>query len=323
MRGYYKQSWLNEMKFTVIGNTNVKVSQIGLGTWQFGSKGWGYGTDFDKTDAISIVQKALELGINIIDTAEAYGWGKSEQIIGEAIKDYDREKIIITTKFLPITIRPSAVVKALNKSLKRLQTDYIDIYLIHWPAPWLIGRVLNHMERMVDEGLIRYIGISNFNLKRLQNAQKKMRKHRVQVNQVNYSLAKNKVENDLLPYTNKEKITVMAYSPLGQGWLTGKYSVGNTPGGTRKRNRLFSKRNFKRGEKLLTLVKEIAKTHQVTMAQIALNWVIKNPSVIAIPGAKNLTQLESNVGSTDFELTNDEIDRIKKTLKEFHPRLLL
>ncbi|MFX1506295.1 MAG: aldo/keto reductase [Promethearchaeota archaeon] len=311
------------MKFTMIGNTNVKVSQIGLGTWQFGSKGWGYGTDFDKTDAISIVQKALELGINIIDTAEAYGWGKSEQIIGEAIQDYDRKEIIITTKFLPITIRPSAVVNALNKSLNRLQTDYIDIYLIHWPAPWLIGRVLNHMERMVDEGLIRYIGISNFNLKRLQNAQKKMCKHRVQVNQVNYSLAKNKVEDDLLPYTQKEKITLMAYSPLGQGWLTGKYSVGNSPGGTRRRNRLFSKRNYKRGEKLLALVKEIAENHQVTMAQIALNWVIKNPSVIAIPGAKNLTQLESNVGSTDFELTNDEIDRIKKTLKEFHPRLLL
>ncbi|MFX0209248.1 MAG: aldo/keto reductase [Candidatus Hodarchaeota archaeon] len=311
------------MKFTAIGNTNVKVSQIGLGTWQFGSKGWGYGTDFEKTDAMSIVQKALELGINIIDTAEAYGWGKSEQIIGEAIKDYDREEIIITTKFLPIAIRPSAVVKALNKSLKRLQTDYIDIYLIHWPTPWLVGRVLNHMEKLVDEGKIRYIGISNFNLKRLQNAQKKMRKHRVQVNQVNYSIARSAVENDLLPYMQHEKITIMAYSPLGQGWLTGKYSAGNTPGGTRRRNRLFSKRNFKRGEQVLSLIREIAENHQVTMAQIALNWVIRNPIVIAIPGAKSLAQLETNTGSTEFELTNDEIARIKKALKEFHPRLLL
>lgn len=203
------------MKFTIIGNTNVKASQIGLGTWQFGTKGWGYGTDFNRTDAVSIVHKALDLGINLIDTAEAYGWGKSEEIIGEAVRGYDREKIIITTKFLPITIRPSSVVKALNNSLKRLQTDYVDIYLIHWPTPWLIGRVLNHMERMVDEGLIRYIGISNFNLRRLQNAQKKMRKYRVQVNQVNYSIAKNKVEDDLLPYTKDEKITIMAYSPLG------------------------------------------------------------------------------------------------------------
>ncbi|UCG03508.1 MAG: aldo/keto reductase [Candidatus Heimdallarchaeota archaeon] len=311
------------MKYTVIGNTNVKISQIGLGTWQFGSKGWGYGTDFTRKDAISIVHKALELGINVIDTAEAYGRGKSEEIIGEAIKGYDRERIIITTKFLPIAIRPSSVVKALNKSLKRLQTDYIDIYLIHWPAPWLIGRVLNHMERMVDEGLIRFIGISNFNLGRLRKAQKKMYRHRIQVNQVNYSLARNQVENDLLPYTQREKITVMAYSPLGQGWLTGKYTAGNTPGGTRRRNRLFRSKNFKRGEQLLSLVKEIAEDHQVTMAQVALNWVIRNSSVIAIPGVKNLAQLEGNIGSADFELANDEIDRIKKTLKEFHPRLLM
>ncbi|MHA2202645.1 MAG: aldo/keto reductase [Candidatus Hodarchaeales archaeon] len=311
------------MKFTEIGDTNVKASQIGLGTWQFGSKGWGYGTDFNKADAISIVHKAIELGINIIDTAEAYGFGKSERIIGEAIKEYDREKIIITTKFLPMAIRPSSVVKALNKSLKRLNTGYIDIYLIHWPAPWLVGRVLNHMEKMVDEGLIRHIGISNFNLKRLQNAQKKMHNHRVQVDQVNYSMARNKAENDLLPYTQREKITLMAYSPLGQGWLTGKYTAGNSPKGIRRRNRLFSKRNFKRGERLLSIIREIAEDHQVTMAQIALNWVTKNPSVIAIPGAKNLAQLEGNLGSTEFELKKDEIDRIKKALKEFHPRLLL
>jgi aryl-alcohol dehydrogenase-like predicted oxidoreductase len=115
----------------------------------------------------------------------------------------------------------------------------------------------------------------------------------------------------------------MAYSPLAQGWLTGKYTAGNTPGGIRRRNRLFRGRNFMRGEQLLSLIREIAESHQVTMAQIALNWVIRNPSVIAIPGAKDLTQLEANVRSTDFELTNDEIDRIKKALKEFHPRLLL
>jgi aryl-alcohol dehydrogenase-like predicted oxidoreductase len=311
------------MKFTVIGDTDVKASQIGLGTWQFGPKGWGYGTDFTKADAISIVHKALELGINVIDTAEVYGWGKSEKIIGEAIKDHDREKIIITTKFFPLAIRPSSVVRALNKSLDRLQTDYIDIYLIHWPVPWLIGRVLNHMERMVDEGVIRYIGISNFNQKRLQKAQRKMRNHRIQVNQVNYSIARSAVENDLLPYTQQEKITLMAYSPLGQGWLTGKYTASNAPGGVRSRNRLFSKRNFKRGDYLLFLIREIAENHQVSMAQIALNWLIKNPSVIAIPGAKSLTQLEANAGSTDFKLTNDEIARIKKALKEFHPRLLL
>lgn len=154
------------VKFTNIGSSKRKISQIGLGTMQFGSKLWGYGQEFDKKDAIAIVHKAFDVGINIIDTAEIYGFGKSERIVGEAIRGYDREKFIICTKFLPKAIRPSAVVRALKKSLKRLQTDYIDIYLIHFPNPLLpLGRTLNYLEKMVDEGMIRYFGVSNFSKK--------------------------------------------------------------------------------------------------------------------------------------------------------------
>lgn len=312
------------MKFTVIGNTDVEISQIGLGTWQFGSKGWGFERDFNKADAISLVHKALDLGINLIDTAEVYGRGESERIVGEAIKDYDREEIVLCTKFFPKAVRPSAVVRALKKSLNRLDTDFIDIYLIHWPAPWLpLGRTLKNMEKMVDEGLIRYLGVSNFGKGRLSTAQAKTKTHRIQVNQVNYSIARNSVEKDLLPYTQNNKITIMAYSPLAQGWLTGKYSQEQVPKGIRRRNSLFSKRNFNRGEELLAMIKEISENHQVTMAQVALNWVTRNPSVVAIPGAKSIAQLEANAGSVDFGLTKAEIDRIKKVKKGFKFRRFL
>ncbi len=310
------------MKYTVIGNTQKQVSKIGLGTWQF-SSGWGYGKEYNKKDAIRIIQKALDSNINLIDTAEAYGWGESERVIGEAIKDYDREEIIITTKFLPITIRSSAVIRALKKSLKRLQTPYIDIYLIHWPNPLREGGFLKHMEKMVDEGLIRHIGVSNYSQDRLKKAQDKMHSHRIQVNQVNYSMVRNKAEMELLPYAQKEQVTIMAYSPLAQGWLSGKYSVETgSPKGIRRRNRIFRKRNMERGSNLLHTLKEIAEENQVAISQVALNWIIRNQVVIAIPGAKNIDQVQSNVAAVNFELSDQDVQRIKNALKDFHPRLI-
>lgn len=311
------------MKYVSIDSFDKKISQIGLGTWQFGSKSWGYTIDFDKKTAIDIVHKALEMDVNVIDTAEAYGRGMSEKIVGEAIQGYDRENFLITTKFLPITVQPSKIVKALNNSLERLQTDYIDIYLIHWPNPILpLGRTLKHMEKMVDEGLIRYIGLSNFPKNRFVKAQQKS-DHRILVNQVNYSLARSGIEKDLLPYATKESILIMAYSPLGQGWLTGKYSENKpTPKGIRRRNRLFRKQNFRRGEKLLSTIKEIALNHDVTMSQVAIAWVIRNPIVIAIPGAKSIDQLESNVRSSDVTLTKDDIKRLNEVSAEFKPKIV-
>ena len=311
------------MKYTSIGDTSTKISQIGLGTWQFGSSGWGYGTDFTKDDAIAIVHKALDLGINLIDTAEVYGRGNSEKIIGEAIKGYDREQIIISTKFMPLTVRPSSSIRALQKSLKRLQTSYIDIYFIHWPNPVLpLGKTLHHLESMIDEGLIRYIGVSNFSMKRFQTAQQKMQSYRIQLNQINYSLAKNKAEKKFLPYAMKEKITLMAYSPLAQGFLTGKYSINNVPKGTRGTNTLFRKKNLERGKPLLDLLETIGKKYDATPAQIALNWLIKDIAVVAIPGAKNLDQIETNANAGKFELLEEDLHQIRSVLEQFKPRLL-
>jgi len=311
------------MKYTTIGDTSTKISQIGLGTWQFGSSGWGYGTDFTKEDAIAIVHKAIDLGINLIDTAEVYGRGNSEKIVGEAIKGYDREQLIISTKFMPITIRPSSSIRALQKSLNRLQTSYIDIYFIHWPNPILpLGKTLHHLESMVDEGLIRFIGVSNFSKKRFQTAQQKIRSHRIQLNQINYSMAKNKAEKNFLPYAINEKITLMAYSPLAQGFLTGKYSSNNTPKGTRRTNTLFRKKNLERGKPLLDLINIIGNKYNVTPAQVALNWLIKDVAVTAIPGAKSLDQIEANANAGKFELLEEDLNQIRTVLEQFKPRFL-
>ncbi len=310
------------MKYTFIGDTDQKVSSIGLGTWQFGTKGWGYGIDFDKGIAIKIVHRALDEGISIIDTAEVYGGGKSEKIIGEAIQGYDREKIVLTTKFFPIAVRPSSVERAVKRSLERLKTDYIDIYLQHWPNPILpLGRTLKNMEKLIDSGLIRYAGVSNFSTKRFKNAQNKMSISRLQVNQVNYSIAKNGVEKSFLPYAKEHKIMLMAYSPLAQGWLTGKYTVDNVPSGTRRTNRLFRKVNMIRGQELLNTLRSISEEHNVTMAQIALNYLISHPNVVAIPGAKSLEQLNSNIGAMDTKLSADEKARIQDSMNKFKPRI--
>ena len=310
------------MRFTNLGTSETKISQIGLGTWQFGSKGWGYGKDFGKQDAINIVHRALELGVNLIDTAEVYGGGKSEIILGQALEGYDREDFVLVSKFLPTAIRPSAVNRALAKSLKRLQTDYLDVYLIHWPNPLLpLGATLKHMEKMADEGLIRHIGISNFGLKRFQKAQSKMQKHPIDVDQLNYSMAKSKVKDLFLPYAEENNITIMAYSPLGQGFLTGKYNAKNAPKGTRRMNRLYTKSNFKRAAPMLEELTPVAQLQDVSMAQVALSWLIKDKSVVAIPGAKNITQLEANVQASELNLTNSEIDQLSKQASNFKPKM--
>lgn len=310
------------MKFTTIGDSRTQISQIGLGTMQFGSKRWGYGEEFDKEDVFKIIRNGIESGINLIDTAEIYARGKSEKLIGEAITGYDRESLIVTTKFMPMTLRPSKVKKALEKSLARLQTSYVDIYLIHFPNPLLsIGRVLEYMEKMVEDGLIRHIGVSNFSKSRVDSSQAKMKSHRISVNQVNYSLVKNGREKSFLPYAEENQIMTMAYSPLAQGFLTGKYSMENIPKGSRRMNPVFRKKNFKRGSTLLTTLSRMAEKHGVSMAQVALRYLIDHKSVVAIPGAKSVDQVTSNAEAANFDLSQEEILNIREAAENFKPKM--
>ncbi|MFW9996553.1 MAG: aldo/keto reductase [Candidatus Odinarchaeota archaeon] len=307
------------MKYTVLGNTGVKISSVGLGTWQLGARAWNYGQgSFDKQAALELLGEALEQGINFIDTAEIYGSGKSEEIIGEFLKEH-RDEVVIATKFMPATVIPGKVRKAARKSLDRLGIKTIDLYQIHWPNPLLpLGRTLRHMEDLVDQGKIRYIGVSNYSTKLLDKARGKMKKHEIVSSQVNYSLIKLGAEKSLLPYARKEKITVIAYSPLAQGFLTGKYTVDNpAPKGVRGMNSLFSKGNLKRAAPLLDALRSVAETHGATTAQIALNYLISADHVVAIPGAKNSDHVKGNAGAADFELTGQEIQQIREIFNNF------
>ncbi len=307
------------MKYTSLGTSDLKVSAIGLGGWQFGSKGWGYDKDFKRNDAIAIIQRALDLGVNFIDTAEVYGRGKSEEIIGEAIKER-RDEIIIATKFLPLTLQPSKIRKAVKNSLKRLQIDIIDLYQIHWPIPFVSKkRILHYMEEMVKEGIIRYIGVSNFSKKLLENAQTSLKSEEIVSNQVKYNMLQRGIEEDLLPFARKEQISIIAYSPLAQGVLTGKYREQGPKGGIRRRNRLFAPINLKRAWSVLDELARVASAHEVTSTQVAIAWVIRDPTVIAIPGAKSIEQLTNNIEAAELNLSQNELQQLETTLQAFKP----
>ncbi|MFQ6126004.1 MAG: aldo/keto reductase [Candidatus Heimdallarchaeota archaeon] len=307
------------MKYTNLGTSGLKVSSIGLGGWQFGSKGWGYGREFHRNDVMAIIQRALDLGVNFIDTAEIYARGKSEEIIGAAIQEH-RDEVVIATKFLPLTLRPSKIRKAVKNSLKRLQVDTIDLYQIHWPIPFVSKkRILHYMEEMVKAGIIRYIGVSNFSKKQLEKARTSLKSEEIVSNQVKYNMLQRGIEEDLLPYARKERISIIAYSPLAQGILTGKYRERGPKGGIRRTNRLFAPINLKRAWPVLDELAHAASTHKATSAQVAIAWAIRDPTVIAIPGAKSIEQLTSNVKAAELVLSQKELQQLETTLQAFNP----
>ena len=310
------------MKFTTLGASGLKVSAIGLGTWQFAFKGWGYGNEFQRNDAIKLVHRALDLGVNFFDTAEVYGRGKSEEILGEAIRDR-RDEVVVATKFLPLTLRPSKIHKAVRKSLERLQIDTIDLYQLHWPVPFVSKKkLLRHMEEMVKDGIIRYIGVSNYSLKQLEMAQATLKSEEVVSNQVKYNMLQRGIEADLLPYARRERISIIAFSPLGQGVLTGKYVDWGPKGRIRRRNRLFAPINLKRIRPVLEELGRVAAAHEVTSAQVALAWVTRDPTVIAIPGAKSIEQLIWNVEAAELSLSQNDLQQLDDAMQAFKPAML-
>jgi len=302
------------MLYTSLGSTGLKVSQIGLGTWQFGTGLWGWGKDYGEQDAIESLRRGVELGVNFIDTAEIYGNGLSERIIGKAIKGM-REQVVIATKVWSTHLTYNGVIKACERSLRRLDIKTIDLYQVHWPNPLIpISQTMKAMEKLVKEGKVNYIGVSNFSLKKLLKAQESLKRERIVSNQIKYNLIEREAEKELLPYAAKEKITVIAYSPLAQGLLTGKYSAQKIPRDTvRKINILFDKQNLIKLKPLLDTLRNIAARRNKTVTQVALNWLIKRPEVVAIPGVKNAQQAEENAGAADFTLDDQELEQIENT----------
>ena len=302
------------MKYVQFGDR--QVSAIGLGTWQFGSMGWGWGRDLDVEEAKRIVRRAVELGITFFDTAEIYGRGRSEEILGEAVREH-REEVFIATKVFPHHLTRGGVVRAAQRSLRRLGTDTIDLYQVHFPNPLIpLSQTMGGMRELVNEGLVRQVGVSNFGRGRWQRAERALG-GAVISNQVHYHLLKWKPMDTLLPYAREQGRVVIAYSPLAQGALAGRYGPGEAPGGVRARNVLFTPRNLRRLEPFIEVLRSVAGAHGATPAQIALAWLIHDPQVIAIPGAKSVEQVEENAAAADIALSDAEWAQLKDAARAF------
>jgi aryl-alcohol dehydrogenase-like predicted oxidoreductase len=295
-----------------------RVSRIGLGTWQFGSYEWGYGEAYASGLAGEIVRRARELGVTLFDTAEIYGFGRSERILGEALGD-ERAEVAIASKIFPVAPFPAVVRQRWAASAKRLGVGRIPLYQVHQPNPLVRDSVtMPGMRQLLDEDRIGAVGVSNYALDRWRAADDALGRPVVS-NQVQFSLAHSGPLDDLVPFAEREDRLVIAYSPLAQGLLGGRYGVDNRPGGVRAANALFGTENLRRVEPLLAVLRAVAAAHDARPAQIALAWLLSLPRVVVIPGASSVEQMEFNAAAAEIELTPAEQSALTDAARAFSP----
>ena len=293
------------MRFVEAGGARVSV--IGLGTWQFGATEWGYGREYATKTAGEIVRRALDLGINLIDTAEIYGFGRSERIVGEAIRGR-REAVFLATKLFPIGL-PFMTRWRARRSARRLGVEWLDLYQQHWPSRLFPPRAtMPRFRQLVDEGLVRHVGVSNHSLGAWQECEREFGGP-VLSNQVRFSLVHRDPDRDLVPWAQREGRIVIAYSPLGQGVLSGKYQS-SSPANFRRLRGDFSSEARARREPLIAALREVAAQQHATPAQVALAWLVQKPNVVAIPGASSIKQLEENAAASEIRLSAGEMARL-------------
>ncbi|MEV6810615.1 aldo/keto reductase [Micromonospora sp. NPDC051296] len=299
-------------------DTPKPLSKIGLGTWQFGSREWGYGPDYERL-AADIVRRAVELGVTLFDTAELYGFGRSERILGAALAG-DRDKVTVATKIFPVLPVASVVQQRAVASAARLGVTSIDLYQLHHHNPVVADQTtMRGMRALQDVGLVGEVGVSNYSLRRWQVAEAALGR-RVLSNQVRYSMLDRKPEEDLLPYAEQAGRLVIAYSPLAQGFLSGRYDAHHPPvGAVRRANPYFLPENLERGTALIETLRQVAAAHDATPSQIALAYVLRHPNVVAIPGASSVEQMERNAAAAEIDLTEDEYAALVNAARAFRP----
>jgi aryl-alcohol dehydrogenase-like predicted oxidoreductase len=294
------------------------VSRIGLGTWQFGSREWGYGDAYADRAAVDIVRRARELGITLFDTAEIYGFGRSERILGAAL-GHERGEVVVASKLFPIAPFPPVVRQRWAGSARRLGLTRIPLYQVHQPNPLVPDSVIMPgFQRLLAEGGIGAAGVSNYSLERWRAADAALGAPVVS-NQVEFSLAHAEPLDGLVPFAERENRLVIAYSPLAQGLLGGRYTADHRPGGVRAANPLFGTENLRRVAPLLDLLREVAAAHEAKPAQIALAWLIGLPRVVVIPGASSVEQVESNAAAAGIALRADEQAALTAAARAFSP----
>lgn len=307
-----------------IGKSAVETTPLGFGTNAVG--GHNLFPDLSEEDGMNSVRAALNSGITMLDTAYAYGLGRSEELIGQVIKDYDRSKITIATKgaqlvdkngHTTISNDPAGLKRFVKASLKRLQTDYLDIFYIHFPDDQTPkDQAVAALDELKQEGLIKAIGVSNFSLAQLKEANKN---HQVDVVEDQYSLIHRQPEKALFPYLRKEHISFVPFFPLASGLLTGKYDgspVDFPAGDLRKNDPNFAGSRFSGIVQSVKNLQPIADNHDATIAQVVLAWYIKNPDVsVVIPGAKTPQQVQSNAKAMNIALTDEEFNEVDNAFK--------
>ncbi len=302
-----------------LGRTGVKVSAVGIGTWAWGDKlFWGYGDRYGEADVEEAFQAAVGAGITFFDTAEVYGTGESERLLGRFCKTTS-EHFQIATKFGPLPWRftKASVLEAIEASLSRLQVDTIALYQVHWPFSFLLSQstLFEALAEGVQRGWIQSVGVSNYNEKQMQDAHDSLARFDIPlaVNQVRYSLLARQIEQQgLVERSRQLGVTLLAYSPLAQGLLTGKYTPQNLPTGARRLDSRFNAKGLEKLAPVLDALQHSAEAHHKTLGQVALNWLIQQEGVIPIPGAKNAKQSQENAGATGWALTSDEVETLEQ-----------
>jgi aryl-alcohol dehydrogenase-like predicted oxidoreductase len=308
--------------FRPLGRSDLRVTSVGLGVWQWGDTSfWTYGQDFDRRDIEEVWWRNLEAGVNFIDTAEIYGHGASETIVGELLRETE-DQLVIASKFYAEHDSAEDVRKAAEGSLRRLGIETMDLYQVHWWPPRIpIGDLMRELDLLVRDGRVRYLGVSNFSIEQVEEARSHLEHADIVSNQVHYSLLHRDPETEgLLEHHKKENIAIIAYSPLEQGILTGKFTPEDPPGGFRGKKPRFSPEGLEAVQPVLDALGDAARNHDRTLAQAALAWLLKDPNVVVIPGAKNLAQLEENVGGADWEMSEFELTHIELAYKDYAER---
>ncbi|MEM0368758.1 MAG: aldo/keto reductase [Desulfurococcaceae archaeon] len=310
------------MEYTNLGWTDLKISRIGLGTWQF-SETWGV---VNYESAKAVIAKAIESGINFFDTAMVYGRGLSEEFLGKALKELGvpRDNVVIATKIPGEFLNPDDVFRAVDKSLRRLGVNSIDLLQIHWPPCWhnyptaLYARAL---ERLIAIGKVNFIGVSNYPIALIEELRSYFSFTDIVSMQYRFNLVERWAEIELIPYAEANDLTFLPWSPLAKGALTGKYTLENLQQFTdlRSNEPVFHIENFKKINELIDVLRKLAEKYGKTPAQIALNWLIKySPTIVPIPGAKTPDQVLENAGSIGWELSYEDwrlIDEISRNIR--------
>jgi aryl-alcohol dehydrogenase-like predicted oxidoreductase len=307
------------MQTIKLGGTDLEVSRVCLGTWQFGGE-WGA---IDREQAIASVSRARELGVNFFDTAQAYGFGASEELLAQALEGVPREQVVLATKGglrvagdeLLRDSSPAWLRRGLEQSLRHLQTDYVDLYQVHWPDPSTpSAETAAALEDFVREGRVRYVGASNFDVPQMVELQ---RSRKLDTLQPPYHMLRREIEDAVLPYCREHDIGVLAYGPLAHGLLSGRFTRETRlqDDDWRTGSDLFRGERYARNLEIVERLRELAEELGITVAQLAIAWTLANPAVhVAIVGARRPEHIEGAAPASEIELEASTLARMEQLL---------